>query len=121
MPNRHVLVVDDDPDNRGSLAMLLAAQGMRVSQCESGEAALAELAEPGDFDLIVSDVAMPKMDGIEFALRAHELRPEIPLLLLTGHDSLVDRIIAQGSLALLKPYEPARLVGLVEEMCARSG
>ncbi len=61
----------------------------------------------------------PEMDGVEFAARAHELRPEIPLLLLTGHDSMVDQIIARGSMALLKPYEPERLLGLVEEMLGR--
>ena len=115
----HVLVVDDDPDNRGSLAMLLAANGIQVSQCESGKSALAELSHFNSIDLIVSDVSMPEMDGVEFAARAKELRPDIPLLLLTGHDSLVDQVIAQGSMALLKPYEPERLLGLVEEMFAR--
>jgi len=117
---KHVLVVDDDPDNRGSLAMLLAAKGMHVSQCESGKSALAELSHFKSIDLIVSDVSMPEMDGVEFAARAKELRPDIPLLLLTGHDSLVDQVIAQGSMALLKPYEPERLLGLVEEMFARA-
>jgi CheY-like chemotaxis protein len=117
---KHLLVVDDDSDNRGSLAMLLAANGMQVSQCESGKAALAELAHSNGIDLIVSDVSMPEMDGVEFAARAHELRPDVPLLLLTGHDSLVDEVIAQGSMALLKPYEPELLLGLVEEMVARS-
>ena len=117
---KHVLVVDDDPDNRGSLAMLLTANGMQVSQCESGKAALAELAHLSSVDLIVSDVSMPEMDGVEFAARAHELRPNVPLLLLTGHDSLVDQVIAQGSMALLKPYEPERLLGLMGEMFART-
>jgi len=99
--------------------MLLAASGMQVSQCDSGKAALATLSQADSIGLIVSDVAMPEMDGVEFAARAHELRPEIPLLLLTGHDSMVDQIIAQGSMALLKPYEPERLLGLVEEMLGR--
>ena len=117
---KHVLVVDDDPDNRGSLAMLFVANGMQVSQCESGKAALAELSHFNGVDLIVSDVSMPEMDGVEFAARARELRPDIPLLLLTGHDSLVDQVIAQGSMALLKPYEPERLLGLVDEIFARA-
>ena len=116
---KHVLVVDDDADNRASLAMLLAASGMEVSQCDSGKAALATLSQADSIGLIVSDVAMPEMDGVEFAARAHELKPEIPLLLLTGHDSMVDQIIAQGSMALLKPYEPERLLGLVQEMLGR--
>jgi len=100
--------------------MLLAASGMQVSQCESGKSALAELSHFNSIDLIVSDVSMPEMDGVEFAARAKELRPDIPLLLLTGHDSLVDQVIAQGSMALLKPYEPERLLDLVEEMFARA-
>ena len=100
--------------------MLLSANGMQVSQCDSGRAALAELAKSTNIDLIVSDVSMPEMSGIEFAARARELRPDIPLLLLTGHDSLVDQVVAQGSLALLKPYEPARLLALLEEMFART-
>ena len=120
LSRKHVLVVDDDPDNRGSLAMLLVANGMQVSQCESGKSALAELSHFNSIDLIVSDVSMPEMDGVEFAARAKELRPDIPLLLLTGHDSMVDQVIAQGSMALLKPYEPERLLGLVDEMFARA-
>ena len=118
MSRLHVLVVDDEEGNRESLAMLLAAHDMRVEKSESAKGALVKLSNGISIDLIISDVAMPEMDGVDFARRARELRPNVPLILLTGHDSVVNRVVAQGSIALLKPYDPARLLSLIEEAVA---
>ncbi len=115
MPNHHVLVVDDHEGNRDILALLLGAHGMRVEKCECAKSALAKLGEDPKFDLIISDVSMPGMDGIEFARRARQVRPGVPLILLTGHDLVVERVLQEGSIALLKPYEPGRLLALIEE------
>jgi CheY-like chemotaxis protein len=119
MPRLHVLVVDDEEGNRESLAMLLAAHDMRVEQSQSAKGALAKLLDHASIDLIISDVAMPEMDGVDFARQARQLRPNVPLILLTGNDSVVDRVVRQGSIALLKPYEPDRLLSLIEEAVGR--
>ena len=109
-----VLVVDDDRDTRDSLARLLSAHGMVVESCPSAEDAL-DLLSRSDTDVIISDVSMPGMSGIEFASQLRTMRPHTPIILLTGFAGVVDRAIAQGMMALLKPYEVSRLLSLIKD------
>ncbi len=109
-----VLVVDDDADTRDSLSRLLSMHGMEVVTCASAEDAL-DVLKRSDTDMIVSDVAMPGMSGIEFASQMRTLRPDTPIILLTGFHAVVDRAIAAGMMALLKPYEASRLLSLIED------
>jgi signal transduction histidine kinase len=81
-----ILIVDDDP---ALLQALPAAIGLRLGSIEietfdSAPAALAQIARH-DYDAIISDIKMPGMDGLTLLLRIHELRPETPTLLITGH------------------------------------
>jgi DNA-binding NtrC family response regulator len=109
-----VLVVDDDRDTRDSLARLLSAHGMVVESCASAEDAL-DLLSRSDTDVIISDISMPGMSGIEFASQMRTMRPHTPIILLTGFAGVVDRAIAQGMMALLKPYEVSRLLSLIKD------
>ena len=109
-----VLVVDDDGDTRDSLGRLLAMHGMAVDTCGSAEDAM-DLLKRSDADIIVSDVSMPGMSGIEFASQMRTLRPHTPIILLTGYQGVVDRAVTQGMMALLKPYEVSRLLSLIED------
>ena len=58
---------------------------------------------------------MPGMSGIEFASQMRTLRPQTPIILLTGYQGVVDRAVTQGMMALLKPYEVSRLLTLIED------
>ena len=114
-----VLIVDDDEMQRESLAALLVADGIAVTPCERAGDALAMLRAQDSVDLIISDIVMPHMDGVEFSTHARELRPGMPIVLVTGHDTAIDRVIASGSVALLKPFSPVTLKRVLDEHLGR--
>ncbi|HET7468348.1 MAG TPA: response regulator [Gemmatimonadales bacterium] len=120
----HVLVVEDDPLVRSVVARELASQGYRVSEATDGEAALQRLAHPEEqFDLLITDLAMPRMDGRELAERAAETRPGLPVLLMSGHpDEATRRVLVEADrLYLQKPFTAEELMSRVEEMLGRVG
>jgi len=79
-----VLLVEDDGQMRSSTAQALELAGFAVEPLASGEEALA-LAGPGFAGVVVSDIRMPGMDGMTLLGRLHEVDPEIPVILVTGH------------------------------------
>ena len=79
-----VLLVDDDEQMRVSTAQALELAGFSVEPMASGEEALA-LAGPGFPGAVVSDIRMPGMDGMTLLGRLHDLDPDIPVILVTGH------------------------------------
>ncbi|MBD9526022.1 sigma-54 dependent transcriptional regulator [Paracoccus sp. PAR01] len=79
-----VLLVDDDEQMRSSTAQALELAGFAVEPLATGDEALA-LAGPGFAGVVVSDIRMPGMDGMTLLGRLHEVDPEIPVILVTGH------------------------------------
>ena len=79
-----VLLVDDDEQMRSSTAQALELAGFAVEPLATGDEALA-LAGPGFAGVVVSDIRMPGMDGMTLLGRSHEVDPEIPVILVTGH------------------------------------
>lgn len=79
-----VLLVDDDDRMRNSTAQALELAGFQVEALAQGEEALA-LAGAGFNGAVVSDIRMPGMDGMTLLSRLHEIDPEIPVILVTGH------------------------------------
>jgi signal transduction histidine kinase/FixJ family two-component response regulator len=107
MGNLRVLLVDDEALVRTTLAEDLAAHGWVVSEAESGAAALAWLDGGESFDLLVTDLAMPGMDGLAVIREARRRRPGMPALLVTGHAGdaqvgLLAAAAAAGPFALLR-------------------
>ena len=82
----HILIVDDDPVLLQALPHTLALRisGVQVDTSTSAQGAL-ELIQQQDYDVIVSDIKMPEMDGLALLAQIQELRPETPTLLITGH------------------------------------
>lgn len=115
-----ILVVDDEAVHRDTLAAMLCAEGMHVTCAERASDALDLLRTPARFDLVVSDVVMPGMDGIELARQARHLRPGLRVVLVTGHDSAMDHLIAGGNIALLKPYTAEALKRVLDEELGRA-
>ena len=100
-----VLILDDSADTVEMLKFLLAASGASVAAATSGSEAL-RMTDESDFDVIVSDISMPEMDGFEF-LRNLKLSPRnenIPVLALTGFGRTEDIERTRGRL-LHSPYE----------------
>ena len=82
-----ILVVDDEAGVRTSLTGILGDEGYHVEAVDSGEAALA-LLEGRRFDLLLLDVWLPKMDGLETLSRVRTLDPEVPVVVISGHGSI---------------------------------
>ncbi len=101
---KRVMVIDDEAIHRDTLEAILSDAGVHVTCCETATAALAMLRAGKQFDLILSDVVMPGMDGITFASEAKTLAPATPVILVTGRDSALDAVLAEGTVAIVKPY-----------------
>ena len=115
-----ILVVDDSPANVEILQMRLQAQGYEIKTAADGEEALAAVREHRP-DLILLDVMMPKLDGIEVCrrLRADPAVPFMPIILVTAKSDTKDVVAgldAGGDEYLTKPVDQAALVGRVKSM-----
>ena len=121
MPNKsHILVVDDDRDIRNVLKLLLGAS-YTVDEAENGIGAISFLRENTDIDLIILDVMMPGMDGMETCSLIRELT-NAPVLFLTAKTAESDRISAYrsgGDDFLSKPFSNAELMAKVSSLLRR--
>ncbi len=116
-PRDAVLVAEDDAVVRAILANVLLERGLDVTAVGDGREALARLAER-DFDLVVSDVSMPRMGGLELADHLRRAHPALPVLLVTGDP--VDALVAAGHDVLAKPFPPDTLLRRVEAAVERA-
>ena len=109
-----VLVVDDDPGMRETLADILAAQSITARTASNGAAAV-EAMKSGDIQLAIVDQRLPDGAGTDLAHRLKELDPELPVLLLTGYASAETAISAVGRVEdfLVKPVRPENVVAAV--------
>src|SRR3954447_1392975 len=75
-----ILIADDQEMMRDSLATTLVREGHEVVAAGDGPAALQRLASPGRIDLLITDLRMPKMTGIELLQEARKIRPDLPVI-----------------------------------------
>jgi EAL domain-containing protein (putative c-di-GMP-specific phosphodiesterase class I) len=116
-PLATILVVDDDQIIRRLLARVLSAKGYHIVVAEDGRDAQALLAKQ-DFDLILSDVRMPRMNGVEVLRLVREHDPDLPVILFTGSPSVetaIDALQLRATAYLTKPLEPVRLIEEIEK------
>ncbi|NLH48610.1 MAG: sigma-54-dependent Fis family transcriptional regulator [Myxococcales bacterium] len=116
-----ILVVDDDSQIRSALLRLFRKSGHEIVAAESGEAAV-KLLEKQPFDLLISDLRMPGMDGIALLRKAKQWDPEIDVIILTGSNSVADavRAIKYGAYDYLeKPVQGERLLAIVTHIFER--
>jgi CheY-like chemotaxis protein len=119
-PRGRILVVDDDPGVRDIAVETLRQAGYCVIDVESGQAALDALARGEVFELMVIDVAMPGLDGIETVRRARRRWPGLRALYITGYADAVGAGLAPGSEPLLKkPFRLDDLRNAVGEAISR--
>ncbi|HEX8416614.1 MAG TPA: response regulator, partial [Methylobacterium sp.] len=116
----HILVVDDDAQVRASTVDLLQELGYAVATADTGAEALRALEDGQRVDLLVADFAMPAMNGAELRLRAQALRPELPVLLMTGYADAA--MLPPGSARVLrKPFALADLALAVASILNAEG
>ena len=106
-PQRHILVADDEPDIRHLLRELLSDESYHVTEAVSGTDVLTMLAKGDVFDLLIMDVRMPGLDGLEVLERMRKNKNNTPVLMVTAHAtaSVGIRAIQMGAYDyLLKPF-----------------
>lgn len=113
---KRVLIVDDEERICQSLCALLGAEGYTIETAGDGQVALAKITQTS-YDLILSDIKMPKADGMTVLRKARELDPEALVILMTGYASLESAVSAVSAGAyeyILKPVEFEELKRLVK-------
>lgn len=112
---KQILVVDDEPNLRRVLSAQLARDGYEVLAAEDGEQGLAMLADH-HIDLVITDLKMPKVDGMELLRRALELEPELPIVMITAHgtvDNAVEALKTGAFDYITKPFDQAEVRTIV--------
>jgi CheY-like chemotaxis protein len=109
-----VLIVDDEPDVRCFLEIMLKSHGYRVLPAGDAEAALEMLPLPaGEIGLLLSDVGLPTIDGFELSRRARQIQPRLKTILCSGYTDgrLKARMVEQGIDCFIpKPYDMNELL-----------
>ncbi|WP_294235653.1 response regulator transcription factor [uncultured Sphingomonas sp.] len=118
---RTILVADDDPNIRQLLVFALGKAGLDTIEAADGEAALAEVAQHRP-DLVVLDINMPRMDGLEVCRRLRS-GGETPILFLSSRDDEIDRVLGIELGAddyVVKPFSPREVVARVMAILRRT-
>jgi two-component system response regulator MprA len=119
-----ILVVDDDQAVRDALRRALTMQGYSVEVAADGQEALTALANGSAVDLLIVDVLMPFVDGIEVTRRLRTEGSTVPILMLTARDQVSDRVAGLEAGAddyLVKPFALEELVARVRALLRRLG
>jgi CheY-like chemotaxis protein len=122
MPAATILIIDDDPLMRAIAGEMLSSAGHQVLEAEDGAAGLS-LLEVAPVDLIITDMLMPEMDGVESIMAIRQRRPGIPVIAISAgarHQPAGDLLrlaLALGAeAALSKPIKRGELLALVEKL-----
>ena len=117
-----ILVVDDDRPIRSTLKEILEFEKFKVEDAEDGQMAISKV-EKNDYDLILCDIKMPKMDGIEVLQKIQELKPHIPVVMISGHGDIETAVgaIKLGAFDFIaKPLDLNRLLVTVRNALDRN-
>ena len=123
MKKAKILVVDDEAIIRESLHDWLNDAGYEVFTAENGPQAL-EIIEREGLRIVIADLVMPGMDGIELMKRAKEISPDIEVIIITAYGSIPTAITAirEGAYDYIeKPFCPERVEILIEKLVERQG
>jgi len=108
-------VVDDEANLRKVLAAMLRKDGYEVAIAENGEVAQAEFEKNGA-DVVITDMVMPKVGGLELLKAVHSTRPDVPVIIITAHgtvDSAVEAIKLGAFDYITKPFEQSEIKAVV--------
>ena len=122
-----ILVIDDDQAIRTTIRLLLEREGHDVELAEDGRKGLSRF-ESGQFDLLIVDIFMPGMDGLETVRNIHRLRPHVPVIVISGYafrsaletvPDFLSMAMKFGAISSLsKPFKPSDLISAVAKCLA---
>ncbi len=112
-----ILIAEDEPDVRDIVARALTSAGHQVETAADGAAALEVLGKQG-FDLLLTDIVMPIMDGVSLALKVAKMYPDMTILMMTGYADQKDRAVNLDVLIhdiVVKPFTIEEIILKVED------
>lgn len=118
----NILVVDDEPHILRVYQKALESANYRVNTAGDGKEALQKIGE-NFFDLIIADLSMPELDGIELLREARKIDPDIPYIIVTGHGTIKSAVTAMKAGAddfLTKPFDRSQMLIIVERTLNRN-
>ena len=121
---RNILVVDDDKEIANLISIYLKNEGFNIRCAHDGEEALKLLNDPNEaFDLVILDVMMPKMNGLEVCRQVRDTASVIPILMLSAKTEDMDKILGLMTGAddyMIKPFNPLELTVRVKTLLRRT-
>ncbi len=119
-----LLIVDDEPNFLNSIKLYMEMEGYKVDTAPDAQTAL-KLSEENDYDLIVSDVLMPGMDGFELRkkMRSLEKTKKTPIILLTAKEITTENIVELNDNItgfVMKPFDHPMLIKVISELINRN-
>lgn len=121
MVQHKILIVDDDPDIREVLSILLGSEGYIVGMAENGQDAVDMIDDDDSFDLVIMDIMMPGMSGVEACAKIRE-KSKVPVMFLTAKSQDQDKVSAYtegGDDYLVKPFSQTELLMKVKSLLRR--
>jgi len=113
-----VLLVDDDVNLLKTMFLILSHKGYSVATAENGHQAVDMMAEKS-FDVVFMDIRMPGMDGVECYERVQQIRPGVPVFMMTAYtsDDRIQKVLQKGAREVLsKPLNMDRVLAILEEL-----
>lgn len=83
----NILIIDDEKAIRKTLSEILSYEGYKIDEAGDGEEGLKKLKEK-DFDVVLCDIKMPKLDGLEFLEKSKEINADVPIIMISGHGTI---------------------------------
>jgi len=122
MPAQSKLVVDDEPDMRAALSHALSRSGYCVSSASSGVEALEKFKRE-DFGMVITDMKMPEMSGMQVLGEIKKISPQIPVIMITAYGTINNAVEAMKEGAsdyIIKPFSSETLEETVKKVCEKS-
>jgi CheY-like chemotaxis protein len=116
-----ILIVDDDPSTVRTTAMILERKGYAVETAENGLEAV-NMVEEQDYEVILMDIKMPEMNGVEAHRRIKAIRPDTTVVMITAYavEALIQQALDDGAYGILyKPLDIDKMIAIIEDAHAK--
>ncbi len=117
-----ILIIDDEKAIRKTLSEILSFEGYKIDEATDGEEGLRKFREK-TYDVVLSDIKMPKIDGIEFLQKAVEINPDVPIIMISGHGNIETAVeaVKKGAYDFIqKPPDLNRLLITIRNAMERN-